>query len=93
MTESRQRILIRRGLTGTHLESVDAIIAQLEATATAWNAAPTPFEWGGRRAARRHRAWERRHRLGGSGAWTRHAVQRRRLTVVEEWRHTSQVTY
>jgi len=92
-TESMQRILIRRGLAGTHLESVEAIIAQLEATATAWNATPTPFEWGGRRAARRHRAWERRHRLGGSGAGTRHAVPRRRLTVVAKWQRTCQVTH
>ena len=29
------------------------------------DAAPTPFVWGGKRAARRQR--ERRHRLGGSG--------------------------
>jgi hypothetical protein len=31
-----------------------------------WNADPTPFVWGGKRVARRQRARERRHRLGGS---------------------------
>jgi len=93
MTESVQRILIRRGLAGTHLESVAAIIAALEATATGWNAAPTPFAWGGRRAARRRRAWARRHPLGGSGAYTRTPVRRPRLTVLHEWQRTSQVTH
>ena len=93
MTESVQRILIRRGLAGTHPESVASIIDQLEATAAGWNAAPTPFEWGGRRAARRHRAHERRHALGGSGACTRRPVRRVRLTTLDEWRRTNQVTH
>ena len=93
MTESVQRILIRRGLAGTHPESVASIIDQLEATAAGWNAAPTPFEWGGRRAARRQRARERRHQLGGSGACTRRPVRRVRLTALDEWRRTNQVTH
>ena len=93
MTESVQRILIRRGLAGTHPESVATIIEQLEATAAGWNAMPTPFEWGGRRAARRQRAWERRHPLGGSGACTRRPVRRVRLTTLDEWRRTNQVTH
>jgi len=93
MTESMQRILIRRGLAGTHLETIDAIITTLEATAAGWNAAPTPFEWGGQRAARRQRARERRHRLGGSGACTRRPLPRPRLTALEEWRCASQVTH
>ncbi len=93
MTESVQRLLIRRGLAGTHLESVAAIIAALEATATGWNAAPTPFTWGGRRAARRQRARDRRHRLGGSGACTAQPVRRLRLTALNEWRRTTQLTH
>jgi len=93
MTESIQRILIRRGLAGTHLESIPQLIAALEATAAGWNAAPTPFEWGGRRAARRQRAWQRRHSLGGSGACTRHPVRRLRLMALEEWRRTNQLTH
>lgn len=93
MTESVQRILIRRGLAGTHPESVASIIDQLEATAAGWNAAPTPFEWGGRRAARRQRARERRHQLGGSGACTRRPVRRVRLTAVDERRRTNQVSH
>jgi hypothetical protein len=47
---------------------VNGIILWLEAVARGWNAAPTPFIWGGKRAVRRQQARERRHRLGGSGA-------------------------
>ncbi len=68
MAESIQRILGRRALDGQHPETTDQIIAWLEATARGWNAHPTPFVWGGKRAARRARARERRHALAGSGA-------------------------
>ena len=43
------------------------IIGWFEAVARHWNRSPTPFVWGGKRAARRRRQRERRH-LGGSGA-------------------------
>lgn len=66
--ESLQRILSRRALAGQHPQTPAQIIAWLEATARAWNADPTPFTWGGKRAARRVRARQRRHALGGSGA-------------------------
>src|SRR3954468_24158694 len=49
MTESVQRILKQRGLAGQHPTTVGEIIAALEAAAQGWNAAPTPFVWGGRR--------------------------------------------
>jgi hypothetical protein len=68
MAESLQRILTRRALCGQHPQTPEQIIAWLEATAHAWNADPTPFVWGGQRAARRVRARQRRHALGGSGA-------------------------
>jgi hypothetical protein len=68
--ESMQRILVSRALSGQHPENPAQIMAWLEAVGRGWNTAPTPFEWGGKRAARRQRAWERRHRLGGSGAVT-----------------------
>lgn len=68
MAESWQRILVRRALEGQHPQTAQQIIDSLEATAQAWNADPTPFVWGGRRAARRVRARQRRHALGGSGA-------------------------
>lgn len=68
MAESMQRILVSRALSGQHPETPEQIMAWLEAVGRGWNRAPTPFEWGGKRAARRQRAWERRHRLGGSGA-------------------------
>jgi hypothetical protein len=76
MAESIQRILKRRALAGQHPTSVAEIIAWLEATARGWNAAPTAFIWDGKRQARRQRSRERRHRIGGSGAWTHRPVQR-----------------
>jgi len=76
MAESIQRILKRRALDGQHPTAVAQIMAWFEAVARHWNAAPTPFEWGGKRAARRQRQRERRHRLGGSGACTRTPVRR-----------------
>jgi len=70
MAESIQRILKRRALDGHHPQTPEEIIAWLEATAVGWNRAPTPFVWGGKRKARRERARQRRHALGGSGACT-----------------------
>ena len=71
MAESIQRILKRRALDGQHPTAVAQVMAWFEAVAVHWNAAPTPFAWGGKRAARRRRQRERRHhRLGGSGACT-----------------------
>jgi hypothetical protein len=77
MAESLQRIFKRRALDGQHPESTGQIIAWFEAVAAHWDAAPTPFAWGGKRAARRIRQRERRHRLGGSGACSRIPVPRR----------------
>jgi hypothetical protein len=77
MAESLQRILKRRALDGQHPSDTGQIIAWFEAVAAHWDAAPTPFEWGGKRAARRQRQRERRHRIGGSGACCRVPVPRR----------------
>ena len=68
MAESLQRILKRRALDGQHPSDTGQIIAWFEAAARHWNAAPTPFVWGGKRRERRRRQRERRHRVGGSGA-------------------------
>jgi hypothetical protein len=76
MAESLQRILKRRALDGQHPGDTAQIIAWYEAAARHWDATPTPFEWGGKRAARRRRQRERRHRLGGSGACTRTPLRR-----------------
>jgi hypothetical protein len=71
MAESIQRILKRRALEGQHPQTVDEIIIWLEAVAQGWNRQPTPFVWGGKRAARRVRSCQRRRprpdrgRLGG----------------------------
>ena len=77
MAESIQRILKRRALDGQHPTTPGEIIDWLEATARAWNREPTPFEWGGKRQARRERARQRRHALGGSGACSRRPIRRR----------------
>jgi DDE superfamily endonuclease len=92
MTESMQRILARRALEGHYPKKPEEIIEWLEAAARGWNQEPTPFEWGGCRAARRERARRSRHALGGSGACTRQPIRRRR-TVLEKWRHASQMTH
>jgi transposase len=78
MAESLLRILGRRALSGQHPKSAAEVMEWLAATVRGWNAAPTPFEWGGKRARRRQRARERRHRLGGSGAYTRRPLPRSR---------------
>lgn len=77
MAESIQRILKRRALDGQHPKTPEEIIDWLEATARGWNREPTPFVWGGKRKARRDRAYQRRHTLGGSGAYTRRPLHRR----------------
>src|SRR5260221_1089914 len=64
MAESIQRILKRRALDGQHPTDVARIMAWFEAVVRHWNSAPTPFVWGGRRAARRRRQRERSHRVG-----------------------------
>jgi hypothetical protein len=78
MAESVQRILKHRALDGTHPKTPEEIIAWLEAAARGWNREPTPFVWGGKRQARRQRARERRHALGGSGGYTRRPLKRQR---------------
>ncbi len=75
MAESVQRIVQGRALAGQHPQTSAEIIAWLEATARGWDAAPTPFVWGGQRRERRRRARER-HRLGGSGTCTRQPIRR-----------------
>ena len=77
MAESLQRMLKRRALDGQHPSETGPIIAWFEEVARSWNEAPTPFVWGGKRAERRRRQRERRHRVGGSGACTRTPLPRR----------------
>lgn len=77
LCESAQRIVVRRALQGQSFESPASLISALESAAIGWNADPTPFEWGGKRAARRQRARNVYHRLGGSGGFTRRPIRRR----------------
>lgn len=77
MAESIQRILKRRGLEGQSPESPNDIMRWLEEVAEGWNKDPTPFVWGGKRAARRQRARSRRlHPAGGSGACATRPIKR-----------------
>ena len=92
MAESMQRILKRRALENQHPQTPDEIITWLEEVAQGWNAQPTPFAWGGKRAARRQRSRQRRHALGGSGACT-HRPVRRRWTALGKWQRACQVTH
>ena len=64
MAEGIQRVLKRRALDGQHPSEVGQILAWFKSVAEHWNAASTPFGWGGKRAARRRRQRERRHRPG-----------------------------
>jgi hypothetical protein len=89
MAESLQRILKRRALDGRYPTEPAQIIAWFEAAARHWDAAPTPFAWGGKRAERRRRQRERRHRLGGSGACSHVSIPR----STNLWPHASQVTH
>src|SRR3712207_8196297 len=75
LAESVQRILIRRALAGHHPQSTQEVKTWLAETVDGWNADPTPFEWGGKRAARRQRARHRRHTVGGSGGYTRRPIR------------------
>jgi DDE superfamily endonuclease len=66
MTESLQRIVVRRALSGQHPERAEQLIDWLDQTVAGWNRHPTPFVWNGLRRRRRERA--RLRRMGGSGA-------------------------
>jgi hypothetical protein len=84
MSESIQRMLKRRALDGEHPTTPQQIISWLEETAEGWNADPTPFVWGGKRKRRRDRARDRRHALGGSGAYSRRPLRRQRIRAHQQ---------
>jgi hypothetical protein len=78
LAEGIQRILVRRALAGQHPATAEQVMDWLAETVRGWNATPTPFVWGGKRAARRQRARARRHALGGSAGYTHRPIARRR---------------
>lgn len=95
MAESIQRLLERRALDGQHPTTPQEIITWLETAAWSWNREPTPFVWGGKRAARRVRSRQRQQALlalGGSGACARRLV-RHRKTILDKWPSARQVTH
>jgi transposase len=81
MAESVQRIIKRRALQGYHTYDVEILKQWLTDAVTGWNRHPTPFMWGGKRHARRDRAYARRHRVGGSGATAAYLIPRRLRSV------------
>ena len=92
MAESIQRILKRRALEGQHPQTPEEIITLLEATVRGWNQDPIPFIWGGKRALRRTRSRQRKHRLGGSGACSARPL-RHLPTLMQQWRRRCQMTH
>lgn len=78
LAEAVQRILVRRALAGQHPQSAGEVKTWLAETVVGWNADPTPFGWGGKRAARRQRARARRHAAGGSAGYTHRPIRRSR---------------
>jgi len=82
MAESMQRILVGRGLAGQNPETPQQIINSLEGVARGWNLDPTPFEWGGKRFARRHA-------LGCSGACSQRPIHRH-STLIQKWQRSRQ---
>lgn len=78
LAESLQRIVVPRALAGQHPRTAQEAMAWLGQAVAGWNADPTPFVWGGPRAARRQRARERRHALAGSGGYTHRPIPRTR---------------
>ena len=91
MAESLQRIIERRALEGQHPEQAAMMLEWFRATVRGWNRTPTPFVWGGKRHARRDRAYARRHRLGGSGATTSTPMRRSRSVRLYHQQSTIQV--
>ena len=91
MTESVQGIIQGRALDGEHPTNPQQIINWLEAAARGWNKNPTPFVWGGKRAARRDRARKRRQALSGSGACIRRI--RPRITIIQKRVQAWQTTH
>lgn len=57
-----------------------------------WNLDPTPFEWGGKRAARRQRSHARRYPLGGLGAYVRCPILRKKNYSRNGKSHANQTT-
>ena len=75
--QSIQPILKRRALSGPQPNTPDEILAWSLAAAAHCNRDTTPLSGGGERWLGRQRQRERRHRLGGSGAYARTPMRRR----------------
>lgn len=89
MAESLQRIIERRALEGQEPQTAETMKEWFAAAIRGWNNDPTPFVWGGKRHARRDRAYARRHRVGGSGATASKPIGRRRRSVRLHHQHST----
>lgn len=89
MVESLQRIIERRALEGQHPQAAETMKEWFAAAVRGWNRDPTPFVWGGKRHARRDRAYARRHRVGGSGATASKPIGRRCRSVRLHHQHST----
>jgi hypothetical protein len=78
LAESGQRLLVQRALAGEPPRTREAVMGWPGAAVAGWNADPTPFAWGGKRADRRRRQRARRHALARSGGYTRRPLPRLR---------------
>ena len=85
LTESVQRIIVRRALAGQHPHSAHEVMDWLAATVKGGIADPTPVVWGGKRAS------ERRHALGGSAGYTCRQIVRHSRSPLE--RHLNGKTH
>jgi hypothetical protein len=79
MGESIQRLLKRRTLDGQTPTMPEQNIQWFQATAPAWNADPTPFEWNGK--CKRRRQWSPRHAICPS------------FFTGDKWRCAHELTY
>ena len=83
LAEPVQRIIVRRSVEGHHPQTDVELMDWLRAGVRGWNADPTPFEWGGKRMARRQRARSRRHALSGADGYARRPFRgKRRLAAL-----------
>ena len=91
MAESMQHNLVQRALNGHQPETPAQIMTLPEGVVQGWNLNPTPFEWGGKRAARRQRSRVRRHALGGSGVYAHRPILRNH-NLFQKWQEVHQLT-
>ena len=92
MAESMQRILFQRGLAGSVSRVDHRNYLFVGSRCSRLEPGTNIFRVGGKRAARRQRSRQRRHALGGSGAYS-HRPLHRRATIIQNWQRSCQTTH